>query len=199
MMLGPEASNALRTVGSGGAVVYLATSSADGNPNIVGERFVTLYKGEFILIAEMFAQKTRVNLNENAHGVITLAHPVKGRTWSFAGPATILQEGHEPGATWEGLDVAETLAEWGDWATKAEAIKQIQDKSIKFKKGEISDVKVMSFDPNIAVAHYNFTYDATFNGTHRARTVICSDTWISQSGAWKLASDHVPVLATFDV
>jgi hypothetical protein len=79
---------------------------------------------------------------------------------------------------------------WGDWATKAEAIKQIQDKSIKFKKGEISDVKVMSFDPNIAVAHYSFTYDATFNGTHRARTVICSDTWISQSGAWKLASDH---------
>ena len=118
MMLGPEASNALRTVGSGGAVVYLATSSADGNPNIVGERFVTLYKGEFILIAEMFAQKTRVNLNENGQGVVTLAHPVKGRTWMLSGPATILQEGHAPGATWEGLDVAETLAEWGDWATK---------------------------------------------------------------------------------
>src|SRR5207253_5432374 len=26
---------------------------------------------------------------------------------------------------------------WGDWATKAEAIKQTQDKSIKFTKGEI--------------------------------------------------------------
>jgi hypothetical protein len=79
---------------------------------------------------------------------------------------------------------------WGEWATKAEAIKQMQDKSIKFTKGEISDVKVATFGPNIAVAHYTFTYDATFNGTHRARSVICSDTWISQSGAWKLASNH---------
>jgi hypothetical protein len=79
---------------------------------------------------------------------------------------------------------------WGDWATKAEAIKQTQDKSIKFTKGEISDVKVATFGPNTAVAHYKLAYDATFNGTHRARTVICSDTWINQSGAWKLASNH---------
>ena len=79
---------------------------------------------------------------------------------------------------------------WGDWATKAEAIKQAQDKSIKLTKGDISDVKVATFGPNIAIAHYRFTYDATFNGTHRARTVICSDTWINQSGAWKLASNH---------
>ena len=79
---------------------------------------------------------------------------------------------------------------WGEWATKAETIKQMQDKSIKFNKGEISDVKVATFDPNVAVAHYKFTYDGTLNGTHRARTVICSDTWIGQSGVWKLASNH---------
>jgi len=79
---------------------------------------------------------------------------------------------------------------WGDWATKAEAIKQTQDKSIKFTKGEISDVKVVTFGSNTAVAQYKFEYDATFNGTHRARTVICSDTWINQSGDWKIASDH---------
>jgi hypothetical protein len=79
---------------------------------------------------------------------------------------------------------------WGDWATKAEAIKQTQDKSIKFNKGDIGDVKLATFGSNAAVAHYKFTYDATFNGTHRARTVICSDTWINQSGAWKLISDH---------
>ena len=79
---------------------------------------------------------------------------------------------------------------WGDWATKAEAIKQAQDQSMKMTKGDVSDVKVASFGSNVAVAHYKFTYDATFNGTHRARTVICSDTWIDQSGAWKLASNH---------
>ena len=79
---------------------------------------------------------------------------------------------------------------WGDWATKAEAIKQAQDQSMKMTKGDVSDMKVASFGSNVAVAHYKFTYDATFNGTHRARTVICSDTWINQSGAWKLASNH---------
>lgn len=118
MRIGTEPAKALRTVGSGGAVVYLTTCSREGNPNVVGERFVTLYKDEYILIAEMFAQKTRVNINENPHGVITVAHPLKGRTWAFSGPVTILQEGHEPGASWQGLDVAETLAEWGDWASK---------------------------------------------------------------------------------
>jgi hypothetical protein len=79
---------------------------------------------------------------------------------------------------------------WGDWATGAQAIKQTQDKAIKFTKGEISDVKVATFGNNTAIARYKFVYDATFTGTHRARTVICSDTWINQSGDWKLASDH---------
>jgi len=74
--------------------------------------------------------------------------------------------------------------------TKDEAIKQTQDKSIKFTKGQISDAKVVTFAPDIAVAHYRFAYNATFNGTHCARTVICSDTWINQSGVWKIASNH---------
>jgi hypothetical protein len=95
--------------------------------------------------------------------------------------------------TWYQQHLADGYVEghsWGDWATKAEAIKQAQDKSITFTKGEISDVKVASFGPDTAIAHYKFTYDATFNGTHRARTVICSDTWLNQSGGWKLASSH---------
>jgi hypothetical protein len=95
--------------------------------------------------------------------------------------------------TWYQQHLADGYIEghsWGDWATKAESIKQAQDKSFKFTKGDISDVKVATFGPNAAVAHYKFAYDATFNGTHRARTVICSDTWINQSGAWRLASAH---------
>ena len=96
-------------------------------------------------------------------------------------------------ATWYQQHLADGYVEghsWGEWATKADAIKQMQEKSIKFTKGEISDVKVATFGDNTAIAHYKFTYDATFNGTHRARSVICSDTWISQSGEWKIASNH---------
>ena len=51
-------------------------------------------------------------------------------------------------------------------------------------------MKVATFGPNVAIARYKFAYDATFNGTHRARSVICSDTWVNQSGEWKDASSH---------
>lgn len=118
MKLNNNMMKALKTVGSGGSVVYLTTVSKEGVPNIVGERFVSLFRGEYILIAEMFAQKTRVNINENPHGVITMAHPLRGRTWTFTGPVTILQEGLPDDYVWEGVSAREVLDEWGDWALK---------------------------------------------------------------------------------
>lgn len=118
MKLSAEMKEALKVVGAGGAVFYLTTSSAAGKPNTVGERFVGVHADEFIVIAEMYAQKTRVNLNENPRGVISLAHPVKGRTWAFVGPTTILQEGLPPEHEFEGIRATDVLAEWGDWAEK---------------------------------------------------------------------------------
>ena len=79
---------------------------------------------------------------------------------------------------------------WGDWQTKDEFIKDLQGNKNKWKSGNISDVKVATFGPNTAVSHYTFTYDAELQGKHRARTVICSDTWINHSGTWKTASTH---------
>jgi hypothetical protein len=96
-------------------------------------------------------------------------------------------------ATWYQQHLGDGYVEghsWGEWATRDEAIKQMQDKAIQFTKGEISDVKVATFGNETAIARYKFTYDATFSGTHRARSVICSDTWMKQSGSWKLVSDH---------
>ena len=82
---------------------------------------------------------------------------------------------------------------WGKWETKADWIKNFQSKANKWTSGNISDVHVATFGSTTAVAHYKFTYDATFNGTHRARPVICSDTWVNDSGAWKLAATHCSV------
>ena len=79
---------------------------------------------------------------------------------------------------------------WGQWETKDEFIKDLQNKSNKWKSGNISDVHVATFGSNTAVAHYKFTYDAEIGGAHRARTVICSDTWVNDSGAWKSAATH---------
>lgn len=79
---------------------------------------------------------------------------------------------------------------WGKWETKADWIKNFQSKANKWTSGNISDVHVATFGSTTAVTHYTFTYDAIFNGTHRARPVICSDTWVNDSGTWKLAATH---------
>ena len=79
---------------------------------------------------------------------------------------------------------------WGAWETKDVYLKELQNKTNKWKSGKISDVKVSTFGSNIAVSHYNFTYDAQLRGAHRQRTVICSDTWVKDSGIWKTASTH---------
>lgn len=79
---------------------------------------------------------------------------------------------------------------WGQWQNKEEFVKDLQNKTSKWKSGNISDVHVATFGSNTAVAHYKFTYDAEINGTHRARSVICSDTWVNDSGNWKSAATH---------
>ncbi|MBR0599384.1 pyridoxamine 5'-phosphate oxidase family protein [Sinanaerobacter chloroacetimidivorans] len=117
-VLTDEMKNVLKVVGKGGAVVHLATSSADGKPNIVAERFVTYYKDQYILIAEMFAQKTKVNLNENPVGCISIAHPVKDHAWVFRGPCTIISHAAPDDEMWYDLVAGEVLNEWGDWAAK---------------------------------------------------------------------------------
>jgi hypothetical protein len=118
MKLNDEMKDALSIIGGGGAVVHLTTCSAEGKCNTVAERFIGVFGDEYIVIADMFAQKTRVNLYENSIGVITIAHPVKGRTWAFRGPTTILQEGLPPDYEFHGAKAGEVLAEWGNWAEK---------------------------------------------------------------------------------
>jgi hypothetical protein len=79
---------------------------------------------------------------------------------------------------------------WGEWKNKDEAIKDTEAKMTKTASSEVTDMKVMTFGSKVAVAHYKMTYDATMGATHRARSVICSDTWMDESGAWKVISNH---------
>lgn len=113
-----EMKDVVKVVGKGGAVVHFTTCSADGVPNIVAERFVATYKDEFIIIADMFATKTKANLNENGVACVSVANPVKGHTWVFRGPAAAITIGTPKSFTWQGIRGTELLDEWGDWANK---------------------------------------------------------------------------------
>jgi hypothetical protein len=79
---------------------------------------------------------------------------------------------------------------WGDWDTREETIKALENKTNKWKSGNRSDLQVATFGSNTAISHYKFTYEAEIKGQHRARTVICSDTWVNDSATWKLATTH---------
>jgi hypothetical protein len=79
---------------------------------------------------------------------------------------------------------------WGHWDTKEDSIKALENKTNKWKSGNMSDLQVATFGSNTAISHYKFIYEAEIKGKHRARTVICSDTWVNDSATWKLATTH---------
>lgn len=83
---------------------------------------------------------------------------------------------------------------WGSWDTKASILKDMSDsKANKTNKSEISDFKVRAYG-NTAIATYTDTYDALYHGKQRARSVMCTDTWVKQS-TWKLVATHCSQLA----
>lgn len=105
--------------GKGGSLVYLATSSIDGKPNIAGMRFVANMKDDKILIADMFLLKTKTNLKENPECTIVIGHPLdSGRDFVFKGKAIDIEYGFPPDFNWYGITAKEVLDEWGEWNDK---------------------------------------------------------------------------------
>jgi hypothetical protein len=56
---------------------------------------------------------------------------------------------------------------WGDWDTREDSIKALENKTNKWKSGNMSDLQVATFGSNTAISHYKFTYDAEFLLTNR--------------------------------
>jgi hypothetical protein len=90
-------------------------------------------------------------------------------------------------------NLADDLVEgtsFGEWITKASLIADAADPAKNKTNSEtISDLKVSAYD-NVAVARYLNTYDDVYHGQHRSRSVICTDAWANQGGAWKLVANH---------
>ena len=78
----------------------------------------------------------------------------------------------------------------GQWFTKAGMLKMMDDtKNNKYNSEKIAELKVRVYG-DAAVATYKDTYDALVQGEHRMRTVIATDTWVKQGGAWKQVASH---------
>jgi predicted heme/steroid binding protein len=78
----------------------------------------------------------------------------------------------------------------GTWDTKASILADMKDtKNNKTNSESISELKVRVHG-DVAIATYKSTYDATIKGQHYARTVLTTDTFQRQNGAWKVMASH---------
>lgn len=78
---------------------------------------------------------------------------------------------------------------FGKWETKAEMLKDTENPANKTNSMSIRDLKVNTY-ATTGVARYTLAYDDMHNGEHRARSVLCTDTWVKQGGAWKQVASH---------
>lgn len=98
--------------------VYLTTSSIEGKCNISPQVFTDIYQEEYILMPDLFAVKTKINLNENRVGVVTIAHPSEGKRWAFRGPCAHIEWGLPDNYDFQGVKAGDILKRWGDWSEK---------------------------------------------------------------------------------
>lgn len=136
-----EMKDALQVPEKGGSLVYLATASRDGTPNIAPMRYVATWSDEKILIADMFQGKTKVNLKENHRATISICHPTaeEDRWYAFEGPTIDVEYGDD--FEWYGVETAAILEAWGDWEEK-EPPEGVAD-DLAYTKGAQRGVVVM--------------------------------------------------------
>jgi hypothetical protein len=80
---------------------------------------------------------------------------------------------------------------WGAWESNSELQKQAGNPAKnKTSKRDITDIKVSVYGDHTAIARYKDSYDIMVEGEHRTRTVLTTDTWVNEKGAWKMVASH---------
>ena len=96
-------------------------------------------------------------------------------------------------AKWLEANLANDYVEgtsFGTWIPKAQLIKDANDPANnKFTKSDVSDVQTQVVG-DVGLARFKESYDATIEGQHRARTIICSMTAVKHGSSWKGLSNH---------
>ncbi len=119
----------LKANAPGRFTAYLTTVSLDGRPNVLSLPFTDVVDDELILFPDLFAQKTKVNLNENTHAALSFADDETGVV--LEGLVDIVQWGHPPRFRLFGLAAGEVLEKWGDWDETVEPIIEAADEELR--------------------------------------------------------------------
>lgn len=112
-------------------VALLATSLSDGRSNILPVPFTDIVRDELVLLPDLFAQKTKVNLNENRAASLSFATPEGTLPWVLEGLADIVQWGHPKRFTLFGLNAGRVLERWGDWDESVEPVLEASEPAVR--------------------------------------------------------------------
>ncbi len=123
-----ELLHALRAEGRrpGETIAFLVTSSLDGRPNVSVQPFtdiVVVNGEEYVLMPDLFALKTKINLNENRRAILSIARPSSLSPWVVEGACNVIQWGHPANYRFRELRAGDVLDRWGDWA----AVERLED------------------------------------------------------------------------
>lgn len=96
-------------------VAYLATANSHGSPNVSVQPFTDVIDDEYVVMPDLCAAKTKVNLNENPVATLTVAWPEGADEWVLGGRCGVFQWGHPPSYRFGTLQAGPVLQRWGDW------------------------------------------------------------------------------------
>lgn len=122
MRLPQDLADRLKGGSAGTLVAYLTTSLRDGRTNILASPFTDVADDSLVLLPDLFAQKTKVNLNENRRASLSFASEDGPVGWVFEGQADVVQWGHPRGFRLFGLSAGDVLDRWGDWDETVEPV-----------------------------------------------------------------------------
>jgi uncharacterized protein len=121
----------LKAKSHGLTIAYLTTASFGGKPNVLPLPFTDVVEDELILFPDLFAQKTKVNLNENIHASISIFNDATNIQTVIEGTADVIQWGHPSRFKLFGLEAGAVLERWGDWDETVEAILEASEESAR--------------------------------------------------------------------
>ncbi len=131
MRLPAELVSRLRAGNNETFVAYLTTSDRRGRPNIMASAFTDVVDDQLILMPDLFAQKTKVNLNEQHQAGLSFASDGNGASWVLDGIADVVQWGHPRNLRVFGLSAGEVLERWGDWDGTVEPVLGAADADVR--------------------------------------------------------------------
>lgn len=106
---------------------YLATSNLSGVVNLMPVHYTDVYLDEYILIPDLFAQKTKINLNENRVGLLSVSHSESGKKVIIEGPCNVIQWGHPKSFRFFDVLAGPILENWGNWTSKEDILNSFNE------------------------------------------------------------------------